>query len=376
MKHLKRYNESYLGDFLQKWINEVINTCNEILFELSDLGMKTFVRKSPFMEGKDSVIVNCEIGHQRASRWGKFGVVGVYNRLADYMESEGFKEVSRSTGDVREFPYNSNGYVATISFKKTKLSDSYKKVEESKVSKIDKKIQLLKELAVPYEDEGYYFEITKERKTSYKSGKRSFIPEIIVFISNKTNKDVFKEIVEEFLKDSEAYGMKSRGYIGNLGDNSYQFVKVKFDGYGKMTDSALMESRKTIKQHYGDIISKMEDDIEYVKEILFDLDDIGYKTSIDYTPLTAVLYMDSPRFYITVNKDDKINDFYDSLNKNKNEVDGIITKILYFLEENNYKIITTKIGDIHDSLVKEVESKPTEFKFFNNPTYYQIVITI
>jgi hypothetical protein len=122
MKYLKTYESI---NSLQNWINEVMANCKDIMIELEDAYMKTDVKRSLYMEERNSVLVDCMMSYKSPHRWGRFGVIGVYDRLADYMKSEGFEEIERLTGDVSKFPFTADGYQAKISFKKSGLDSDY-----------------------------------------------------------------------------------------------------------------------------------------------------------------------------------------------------------------------------------------------------------
>ena len=122
MKHIKSYESI---DSLQTWINEVMDTCKDIMLELEDSGMKTDVKRSLYMKESNSVLVDCMMSYKSPFRWGRFGVIDIYDRLSDYMKSEGFEEIERLTGDVGRFPFTDGGYQAKISFKKSGLDSDY-----------------------------------------------------------------------------------------------------------------------------------------------------------------------------------------------------------------------------------------------------------
>jgi len=122
MKHIKSYESI---DSLQTWINEVMDTCKDIMLELEDAGMKTDVKRSLYMKENNSVLVDCTMSHISPFKWNRFGFIDVYDRLADYMKSEGFEEIERLTGDVGKFPFTDGVYQAKISFKKSGLDSDY-----------------------------------------------------------------------------------------------------------------------------------------------------------------------------------------------------------------------------------------------------------
>jgi hypothetical protein len=110
---------------IQTWISEVMNTCDDIMLELKDVGMKTDVKRSLYMEERNSVLVECTMSYESPYKWSRFGIISVYDRLSDYMESEGFEEIDRRIGSVTLFPFTDGGYQAKISFKKSGLDSDY-----------------------------------------------------------------------------------------------------------------------------------------------------------------------------------------------------------------------------------------------------------
>ena len=125
MRYLKTYESHESIDSIKNWINEVMANCKDIMIELEDLGMKTNVKRSLYMEERNSVLVDCMMSHTSPYGWGKFGLIDIYDRLSDYMKSEGFEEIERLLGNVNEFPFTDGGYQGKISFKKSGLDSDY-----------------------------------------------------------------------------------------------------------------------------------------------------------------------------------------------------------------------------------------------------------
>ncbi len=122
MKHIKSYESI---DSLQTWINEVMDTCKDIMLELEDAGMKTDVKRSLYMKENNSVLVDCTMSHISPFKWNRFGLIDVYERLSDYMKSEGFEEIERRLGNIGNFPVIDGKYQGKISFKKSGLDSDY-----------------------------------------------------------------------------------------------------------------------------------------------------------------------------------------------------------------------------------------------------------
>ena len=122
MKNLKTYESV---NALQNWINEVMNNCKDIMSDLKDHGMTINTKRSLYMEENNYVLVDCTMSYYSPLRWGRFGVKEVYDRLSYYMESEGFEEIERRTGNVGSFPFINGEYQGKISFKKSGLDSDY-----------------------------------------------------------------------------------------------------------------------------------------------------------------------------------------------------------------------------------------------------------
>ena len=125
MRYLKTYESHESIDSIKNWINEVMANCKDIMIELEDAGMKTNVKRSLYMEERNSVLVDCMMSYKSPYNWRKFGLVDIYDRLSDYMKSEGFEEIQRLLGDVGQFPFTDDGYEGRISFKKSGLDSDY-----------------------------------------------------------------------------------------------------------------------------------------------------------------------------------------------------------------------------------------------------------
>ena len=122
MKYLKTYESV---DLIQTWINEIINNCKDIMIDLKDEGMTTDVKRSLYIKETNCVLVDCTMSHHSSFRWGRFGISKIYDRLSNYMKSEGFEEIERRTGDVGKFPFINGEYQGKISFKKSEIDSDY-----------------------------------------------------------------------------------------------------------------------------------------------------------------------------------------------------------------------------------------------------------
>jgi hypothetical protein len=109
---------------VKDWVDEVMTNCKDIMLELQDAGMEINVKRSLYA-GDRVLVVDCVMSHPSAFRWSRYGVIDVYNRLADYMKSEGFEELSRRIGNVDNFPKVNGKYQGEISFKKSDMDSDY-----------------------------------------------------------------------------------------------------------------------------------------------------------------------------------------------------------------------------------------------------------
>ena len=137
------------------------------------------------------------------------------------------------------------------------------------------------------------------------------------------------------------------------------------------------------KYHYMNVVHEMESDIEVIKDMLLEVSDIGYHTLVSLTPMTKFAienpdYIDpkthdwikkGPEMFIDIkqNKEKQTGyewgSFYGNIGQHRELVDGVIDRILNYLEERGYKLKFT-----HDNR----EGKPSEFEWINNPSSYQM----
>jgi hypothetical protein len=140
---------------------------------------------------------------------------------------------------------------------------------------------------------------------------------------------------------------------------------------------------ESLSDRYGsDLINKIDTDISHIKDILIELEDMGFFVSVNYTPFTIASAnpnidyneIEIPQFYIDIKKPENWIQFYDetypTFNKSKELINSIISHVLYYMEEKNYKIVENSIPSNIG-----VKYNPTDFQFKNNPTSYQITFT-
>lgn len=109
----------------------------------------------------------------------------------------------------------------------------------------------------------------------------------------------------------------------------------------------------SLKYAYGEeLIIKMKQDIQFVNDKCLELDDEGYFTYCDFTPMTYSKKSDNPIIFLDISGDN-FHSFYGNIKQRKEMVDSFITDIINYMKEEGYK----EIGN---------------FTFLNNPTSYQL----
>ena len=99
-------------------LQDISHDCVDIMQELEDSGFRILV--STTIEDSNRLRITCKIARLNAFRWGRYNVVDVYDRLNDYLSIYGFTEISRSVGNVGNFPIVDGMYEASIIFEENK----------------------------------------------------------------------------------------------------------------------------------------------------------------------------------------------------------------------------------------------------------------
>jgi hypothetical protein len=157
-----------------------------------------------------------------------------------------------------------------------------------------------------------------------------------------------------------------------------------FESYNYNISFLKASKNESLSNRYGsNLINKIDTDISHIKDILIELEDMGFFVSVNYTPLTIasanidIEYneIETPQFYLDIKKPEDWIQFYDKtypiINKSKELIDSIISHVLYYMEEKKYKIVDNSIPSNTN-----IKYNPTDFQFKNNPTSYQITFTI
>ena len=135
MKYLKRFNENFKGSNL--FNPEILSTVNDILLELSDDGFE--IKTKYWIGGRASynkVAENIEIYISKNRKYEIDEIIEVYNRLCEYLESEGFKkDLLAENGKRGSIPhlttYEFMGCSSLFSFSALTVDyDEYKKYKE------------------------------------------------------------------------------------------------------------------------------------------------------------------------------------------------------------------------------------------------------
>ena len=128
----------------------------------------------------------------------------------------------------------------------------------------------------------------------------------------------------------------------------------------------------TLVWEYGEGIKDIIDDIHTIEDMLLDIDDIGYYTTVGLSPMTMAGADSKPNLYVDIKNMSESpgirrrEEFYGDLGEKRETVNDVIERILNYLEDKGYNL-----KFVHDNR----EGKPSEFEFLNNPTSYQMQFT-
>lgn len=151
----------------------------------------------------------------------------------------------------------------------------------------------------------------------------------------------------------------------------------------------LFENTDSLVRTHGDIIHKINDDIQFIKDKCLELQDMGYFVSVNYTPLTLAI-SENPQlykgnhhthqkwwkyvrieFFLDIQKDKSMNSFYGELGERRDIIDSTIFEILEYMSDEGYKILNREYKGSEITT-----TDPKNYQFLNNPTSYQISFTI
>lgn len=151
----------------------------------------------------------------------------------------------------------------------------------------------------------------------------------------------------------------------------------------------IFENIESLIRTHGDIIYKINKDIQFIEDKSLEIKDLGYFVYVNYTPMTLAIaehpelykseYTKSIQFYLDIEKGDN---FLNSIEE-KNIIELIIYEILDYMSNNGYKIIinSTKPFTMPRDSKEKVKVNPKEvnlndFQISNNENSYQITFTI
>jgi hypothetical protein len=196
-------------------------------------------------------------------------------------------------------------------------------------SLVDKKIQLLKDLAIELQDAGLQVEVIngshshllRDPRVSIHTGSRytndykKFIVMKVTDDDNKFNADLyFTDTIQDFIETLKSYGMNPRGMSGGN-----HFTVFKFDKHGSMTNSPIVRESKIFeakKSLVDDYLSKIDATRQDVIDVFQGIIDLGFnpkfklsyidkngrakeeKTSGQETPLLTIKFESSREKYI------------------------------------------------------------------------------
>lgn len=118
MRNLKGFSDT------EEWVDNIIDICKNIMLEINDEGIVSRVFKN-FHSEKKALEINCIAFYKPHYVFNKKIHNEVYDRLSDYMQLEGFKEIKKDT-EPSQFTYipQTETYIARMIFIKEDL-DSY-----------------------------------------------------------------------------------------------------------------------------------------------------------------------------------------------------------------------------------------------------------
>lgn len=120
MKHLRGFRDR------EEWIESVIGTCKDIMLDLSDNGIQTHIFKDLYSSEKQ-LVIHCISFFKRGREINEDLYNEVYDRLDDYMQSEGLITIRRDVeiADFKKVPGTGNLRASSIFIEK-KLGGDYK----------------------------------------------------------------------------------------------------------------------------------------------------------------------------------------------------------------------------------------------------------
>jgi hypothetical protein len=273
MKYLKPYKIFESND--SKFSNKMIEVIKDICLELNDNNIETDIRiveyYPPLITGVIESI-SVDLCSDIPYRYDDFK--DVLDRLEEYCFRKGtgysidievisdndYMSIDRFV-DIYSGDEFGNGYGGNISFL-IYSQDDYNSISEGYIneSRVDDKIQLLKDLSLDLQDKGLQVNIINgkdghllrdprvavQTNSRYSSDFKDYIIMIVTDDDNLLNTDLYyTDTIQDFIEDLKSYGMNPRSMNGGR-----NFAVFKFDKWGKMT-SSYFESNPIIESKWG-----------------------------------------------------------------------------------------------------------------------------
>lgn len=251
-------------------------------------------------------------------------------------------------------------------------------------SLVDKKIELLEDLALELKDAGLQVEIINgshlhllrdprlhiHTNSRYADDYKKFIIMRVTDDNEKFNADLYyTNTIREFIETLKSYGMKPRSMSGGN-----HFAVFKFDKWGHMTNSPVIrESNNDIE--FSDEVNEISDDIE---DILLELSDNGILTNCDFVEgkvKSNGIWQPDWFFMITIekslNSDDNSVETTNSLFTwlTFNEVYDTLQRISDYLESTNWRKISVNVNGENQGSLKDFLTKNSDYQFYGLTLY-------
>jgi hypothetical protein len=236
-------------------------------------------------------------------------------------------------------------------------------------SLVDKKIQLLKDLALELQDVGLQVEVIngshsyllRDPRVSIHTGSRytddykKFIIMKVTDDNNKFNADLyFTDTIQDFIETLKSYGMNPRGMSGGN-----HFAVFKFDKHGQMTNSPIIRESNSNKEVLNNI-----------EEIFREIQDLGFKVEYNRGGVDELLkiYIEKFDTYGFSDESREVK-YYPS-----EEFVNALLHLISYVDESN---LGYRIEILDDSQVVDVVSTESEIENMinlNSPIDYIKVI--
>jgi hypothetical protein len=214
-------------------------------------------------------------------------------------------------------------------------------------SLVDKKIQLLKDLALELQDAGLQVEVVNGSKITDMSyyDNKNFIVMKVTDDNNRYNADLyFTDTIQDFIETLKSYGMNPRSM-------SFNPILFKFDKHGRMTNSPIIRESNSNKEVLNNI-----------EEIFHEIQDIGFRVEYNRGGVDELLKIYIEKFKTYGHGDESIDvKYYPS-----EEFVNALLHLISYVEESN---LDYRIEILDDSQVVDVISTESEIENMINWEY-------